>query len=281
MIATSWTWLSLRPAPVIPAEAGIVAQVGQGGGPGVAHAGPQAPDKLVDDPRDRATVGDAALDTLRDQFHPVRDVLLEIPVRGAAGHGPHAAHPAVRLVGPPLVEERLARGLVGPGQQAPGHDAFGPGGERLHEIAARPRAAVGDHRDARFPAGGGGLEDGGELGDPHPGDDPRGADAAGADADLDGVRPGRDQRQRPPGGGHVPGRDLHGGERRLDAGHRFEHARRMPVGGVDDQGVDTGSHQGRCPLEPVVPHPRGGRPRAGAPWRPCSPTGGTKPCPCP
>jgi hypothetical protein len=65
---TSWTWLSReRPAAVMRTKRAFLmkrAQLLDGGEPGVAHAGAQAADELVDDGDERAAVGDAALDAL-------------------------------------------------------------------------------------------------------------------------------------------------------------------------------------------------------------------------
>ena len=62
---------------------------------------------------------------------------------------PMRAHAAVGLVGAALVEEHLARRLVGAGEHGAQHRAVGPGGDRLGEVAREADAAVGDHRHAR------------------------------------------------------------------------------------------------------------------------------------
>ena len=88
--------------------------------------------------------------------------------------------------------------------------ASAPGGDRLDDVAAGAHAAVGDRRNALLLAGGGGFQHGGELRHADPGDHPRGADAAGPDADLHRVHAGRDQCQRAFGRGDIAGDHLHG-----------------------------------------------------------------------
>ena len=84
------------------------------------------------------------------------------------------------------------------------------------------------------------------------GDDARGADRARADADLDRVRAGVDQRLRAVGGRDVAGHDAHRIGQLLGPRHRVEHALRMAVRGVDDEKVDAGVDQPLGALEAVV-----------------------------
>ncbi len=94
-----------------------------------------------------------------------------------------------------------------------------------------------------------GVHDGGELRHADAGDDPRGADRARPDADLDGVGAGIDQRLGAFGGGDIAGDDLHRIGEPLDPPHRVEHAARMAVGGIDDHEVDAGLDQALGALE--------------------------------
>src|SRR5262249_61948795 len=117
----------------------------------------------------------------------VLDVLLEVTVGRTARHGADRAHAAIGLVRATLIEEDLARRLVGAGEQRADHRALGAGRERLGEITGILDAAVGDDRGL---AGRGDLDriqDRGELRHTDAGHDPRGADRARTDADLDGV----------------------------------------------------------------------------------------------
>ena len=80
-----------------------------------------------------------------------------------------------------------------------------PGGDRLGEIAGEFDAAVGDHRHAALAARLDHVEDRGELRHADAGDDAGGADRAGADADLDRIGAGIDQRLGAVGGGDIAG----------------------------------------------------------------------------
>ena len=127
-------------------------------------------------------------------FSAALDLGLEVAVGRAARHGADRAHAAVRLVGAALVEEHLARRLVGAGEQRADHGAVGAGGDRLGEVAGILDAAVADRRHAGGMAGLGGLDDRGELRHADARHHAGGADRARADADLDGVGAGIDQR---------------------------------------------------------------------------------------
>ena len=118
-------------------------------------------------------------------------------------------------------------------------------------------------------AGAVGLGDGRDLRHARAGDHARGADGAGPDADLDGVRAGVDQRQRAFVGGHVAGQQRHVGKALLHLAHRLKHARGVAVRRVDGQHVGARAR----PAPPRAPENRRLRrwlrPRAAGPARPC------------
>src|SRR5262249_36983772 len=149
-------------------------------------------DQLVDERRQVALVGDAALDPLGDQLAAV-GLALPVAVARAGAHGAQRAHPAVGLEAAALVDDRLPRALGQAGEQAPDHDAVGPGRQRLGDVAGVADAAVGDDGGPAVGGAPGGLVDGGHLGDADPRDHPGGADRPRPDADLDRVGPGLDQ----------------------------------------------------------------------------------------
>jgi hypothetical protein len=67
----------------------------------------------------------------------------------------------------------------------------------------------------------------------------RRADRAGADAHLHGVDTSLDERRRAFRRRDVTGDQLDVGERPAQFLHRIEHALRVPVCGVDDEGIDV------------------------------------------
>ena len=172
---------------------------------------------------DRAAIRHLPLDAFRHELHLVLHVLLEVAVGRALRHRAERAHAAIALVGAALVEEHLARALVGAGEQRADHHAVRPAGDRLGEVARIFDAAVGDDRHAGRAPGLGRFQDGGELRHADAGDDAGGADRARPDADLDRVRAGVDQRLRALARRHIAGddRDLVG--RALDAADLLEH----------------------------------------------------------
>src|SRR5690606_6701540 len=102
----------LQARPGDPDEARPRAHLVDGAVAGVAHGGAEAADQLVDDIAGRPLVGHLALDPLGHQLVRARDLLLEVAVGRAAGHGADAAHAAIALVAAALVEKDLSRCLV-------------------------------------------------------------------------------------------------------------------------------------------------------------------------
>src|SRR4029079_11468530 len=82
----------------------------------VAHRLPDAADDLVDDRPEGPLVGDASLESLRDQLRGVLDVALEIAVlrERARFHRAERPHPAVLLEPLALDDDHAAPRLVGP-----------------------------------------------------------------------------------------------------------------------------------------------------------------------
>ncbi len=136
---------------------------------------------------------------------------------------------------------------------------MGPGGDGLGHVPGVLDAPVGDDGHVQPLHPGHGLEDGRDLGHTHPRHHPGGADGAGADAHLHGVRPPLGQSPRPLPGGHVPGDDLHLlPEGLLQVGQGLQDSLGVPVGRVQDQHVHPSLHQGLGPLGevPARPHRR-------------------------
>src|SRR6185503_8748393 len=99
-------------------------------GAAVAHPGAQPADQLVHHRGDAALVGDAPFDPFRHQlFAAARrfevELVLEVAVAAAAAHRADRAHAAVLFEAPPLIQDDLARALVGAGKQVPDHRRAG------------------------------------------------------------------------------------------------------------------------------------------------------------
>src|SRR5690606_34890317 len=139
---------------------------------------------LVHRLRKRPLVRHAPLDALG---HQLAAGFLEVAVAAAGPHGADAPHAAVHLVAAALVDLGLARALVGPCEQAAEHDNVGAGGDRLEYVPGVTDAPVADDRDAvlhRHPRA---IPNRGDLRHSDPGHHPGSADAARAEAHLDGV----------------------------------------------------------------------------------------------
>ncbi len=148
--------------------------------------------------------------------------------------------------------KRLARRLLGARQQRADHDGRRARRQRLGEIARGAQPAVADHRHARLLRLLGGVHDRGQLRHADAGDDPRGADRARPDADLEPVRARADQRLGGLGGRDVARDDLHRVGEPLDPLDRLGDVGIVAVRGVDDDQVAFGVDQRLRALEALV-----------------------------
>jgi len=217
------------------------AELVDGAAPHVAHPAAQPADHLEEHVGHRALVGHAPLDALGDELLRAHLAVLEVAVGRAVLHGGERAHAADHLEAAPLHEDPLAGALLGAGEHRAHHHRLGAGGERLDDVARVLDAAVGDDRHVAGPLDR--VHHRGELRHAHAGDDARGADRAGAHADLDRVDAARDQGRRAVARGHVAGDELDVGEALAHRGGGVEHALRVAVRGVEHQHVDAGSHE--------------------------------------
>ena len=104
----------------------------------------------------------------------------------------------------------LAGAFVVAGEHAAEHDEISPGAIGLGDVARHRAAAVGAHLAFQPVRGVGAFDDRGELRIADAGDAPGRAHRARADADLDDVGAGEDQRFR-----HVAGDDVAGHDHRF------------------------------------------------------------------
>ena len=178
-----------------------------------------------------------------DRSGRARLAFLEVAIGRALLHRADRAHAAVALVGAALEQDDLARRFLGAGERAAHHHRVGAGGDRLGDVARVADAAVGDQRNA---AAGERLRDGVDrhhLRHADAGDDPRRADRARADADLDRVGAGLDEVERGLAGGDVAADDVDVGKVALDPAHALDDAGAVAVRGVDDDDVDAGADE--------------------------------------
>src|SRR5262245_22852505 len=107
------------------------------GGPAVAHRLSQPADELVDDPRHRPLVRDAALDALGHELVDVLNVALEVAVarRSARTHRTERAHAAVLLEPLALMQHDVTWALVRAREQRAGHDRVGTRRDRFRDVS--------------------------------------------------------------------------------------------------------------------------------------------------
>lgn len=140
------------------------------------------------------------------------------------GHGAQRTHATVSLVGTALEQFDLAWCFFGTGEHRAHHHAGGTGYDGLGQVTGETDAAVGDQRYASAFKGSGNIGDGADLRHAHTGDDPRGADRARADTDLDRVSARFGQGLGRCAGGDVAADHLYVREVLLDPAHAVDHA---------------------------------------------------------
>ena len=217
--------------------AGFFTERGKGRGAEVAHAALDAADQAVDRVVERAADFFERFDAFGGGF--AGGVVFVVAVaRGAAGfHRGETAHAAVLFIEFAADFHDLAGGFTATGQDAAADDGVGEG-EGFHDVAGFGDAAVGEQFDVFLFCGGAGDVEGGELGDADAGDDARGADGAGALADLDGVGAAVGEELGAGGAGDVAGDDGEIGEGGADEFDHVADPGGVAVGGGDGDGVD-------------------------------------------
>src|SRR5512139_799272 len=219
----------------------------------IPHARLQAADELVHARSEGPLGGYAPLDPLGHELRFLLLMGLEIAVLASPLHGADGTHAPVGLVGAALVQDRLARALVGACQETADHDARRAGSQGFRDVARELDAAVGDHRDARLVRHADAVHDGRDLRDARSGHHARGADGARSDAYLDAVSAGPDEVPRRVGRGDVARHDVEGRVLLLAPLHRVHHTLRMAVRCVHHHDVHARLDQLRHALA-VVPY---------------------------
>ena len=146
--------------------------------------------------------------------------------------------PTGDLLAASLLVADFAVAFVVAGEHAAQHDEIGARAIGLGDVAGHGAAAVGADLAFEPMRRVGAFDDRRELRIADAGHPPRGADRAGADADLDDVRAGEDQRLR-----HVAGDDIAGHDHgvRVIVAHpldRLEEFLRIAIGDVEADEAD-------------------------------------------
>ena len=169
---------------------------------------------------------------------------LEVALAGSLRHGADRSHAAIRLERAALVQNQFAGAFVGAGEERSDHDGARARGQSLGDVAGILDAAIGDDRNARIFGGAVGFGDRRDLRNAGAGDDARGADGAGPDADLDAVGAGASQFAGAVEGGDVAGEQFHvRAAFDLTSFTASRTLRGVPVRAVDGEHVDFGLGQ--------------------------------------
>ena len=235
-------------------ELAVLAHLLDRGAAGIAHGRAQPPHKLVDHRIGGTLVGHLPLDPFGNQLVG-RGILLEVTVRAAPRHGTQGSHAAIGFEAAALVQDHLARRLVGACDGAADHGAACARSDGLGEIAGKLDAAIRD--DRHVACSGCRVHDCRQLRHAHARDDPRGADRPRPDAHLDRIGARVDQGAGGLGRGDIAGDHLHLVGKHLDALDRLGDACRMAVGGVDHDHVHARLDQGLAAFKPLVADGRG------------------------
>src|SRR6476620_4888205 len=100
--------------------------------------------------RNRTLVRHTPLHALGDQLVDILALSLEVTVLRVSArlHRAERAHAPVLLEALATSEDHLARGLVGPGEESPGHLRVRARRDRLRHITGGAKPAVADHGHA-------------------------------------------------------------------------------------------------------------------------------------
>jgi hypothetical protein len=221
-------------------EAGFFGEFTQRGCADVAHAAFEAADELVGQGAERTFVRYAAFDAFGHGLAAFVSVLNGCVTVGAGVHRAHGTHAAVGLEGAALKKNSFAGRFLRAGEKATDHYAGSACGDGFGYVAGIFYAAVGNDGDAGALRGARGFHHCGELGNAGAGDNARGADRAGADADFQAVDAERDQIFRGFIGGDVSRDELRFGKASANGFDGVHHARRVAVCGVNREDVGFG-----------------------------------------
>ena len=224
----------------------------------VAHTATQTTHHLIDDLLYGALVGNTSGDAFGNQLLGLLDTSLEIAVGTALLHGLQRAHSAVCLELTSVVEDGLTGCLFRTGHQRTHHHAVTSGSQCLHHVTAVTQSTVSNQRYSRTLQGSCYVIDGTQLGHADTSHHTRGADAARADAHLDGISASLDQHTCCLAGSDVAYHDIHLGEGCLGLAHLFDDTLGMSVCRVDDDGINARLHQGLHTLEGIGCHTHSG-----------------------
>ena len=131
------------------------------------------------------------------------------------------------------------------------HDGMGARSKGLDDITGKFDASVRNDGNAVEGCGLIGVANGAHLWNADPGDNARGADGTGPDADFDGIDARFDESLCPFSRGDVAGNEFASGKIPLRIPDGLDHPGGMPVGGVDDDHVRPGVQQSLHPRLPV------------------------------
>ena len=218
----------------------------------ITHAALDAADELRQHPVHRAAHFLQRLDAFGRHFARGVRLLMAVARRAAGFHGGETAHAAILLVHLAADLHDIARGFRATRQNAAAHDGVAEG-QGLHDVAGLCDATVGDDANFLLRRRAGADVKGGQLGNPHAGHDARGADGAGALADLDGVRTAIREIIHARRAGDIAGDDGQLGKRVAQDPHHVAHALAVAVRGGDGHGIHAAFHQGADVVENARP----------------------------
>src|SRR5450631_2286192 len=112
----------------------------------ITHPATQTTYELIDECGKGPFVGNLALDAFGDGF-TARYAFLRVAVRRARLHGAERTHAAVGLECAPLVQDGLAGGFLGAGEETANHYGRCAGGDRFGDVAGKFNSAVSDDRN--------------------------------------------------------------------------------------------------------------------------------------
>src|SRR6516225_561938 len=186
-------------------EAGLLLQFREIRATDVAHTALHATHQLIHDHGYRSTIRYVSLDAFGNQlpqavvlasifrdhwYGGIRLCALEVAFAGTLCHGCQRAHATISLERAPLIQNGLARTLLGAGEKGADHNAVCPRCNGFGDVARILDAAISDDRHIRVAHRASRFRDRGDLRNAGPGYYAGCADRSWSDADLHAVSAG-------------------------------------------------------------------------------------------
>ena len=236
-------------------ELGVV-ELFDGSGTTVAHTRAQTTYHLIDHLLHRSLVRHTASDALGHQFLHLLGVALEVTVLRTVLllHGLERTHTTIRLELTTVVDDRIARTLLGTCHERAHHHATATSGQGLHDIARIAQTTISDKGNTRALEHTIHVVDGTELGHTHTSHHTGGTDRTRTNTHLDSIGTVINEHLGSLASSNITNNDIDIGEHLLGFDEFLDHRLRVTMGSIDDDSVGTSINESLHTVEGISSH---------------------------